>query len=147
MQVLLEAGADPTLSDHGAPQPMHRAASSGDAGNAQLNTMSHQVLRRDACLDVCGNPEAYPIVAGSMPCMKLLLENGADVNAASKVGTPLLWALSANAEACASFLLDHGADPCATDPSNISPVLLAVATGLSNTIPHAAQRSIAAQPE
>ena len=66
--------------------------------------------------------------------MELLLEKGADVNATSKVGTPLLWALGANAEACALLLLEHGADPQATDPSNITPVLLAVATGLYNAL-------------
>ena len=66
--------------------------------------------------------------------MEFVLEKGADVNATSKVGTPLLWALSANAEECALYLLEHGADPRATDPSNITPVLLAVATGLFSSV-------------
>ena len=53
MHVLLEAGANPTLSDHGAPQPMHRAASSGDMGSAQPCNMSVWWLLREAYLDGC----------------------------------------------------------------------------------------------
>ena len=73
--------------------------------------------------------------AGVVPCLELLLEDGASVNVSSRQGTPLLWAIGSSQEACTSFLLEHGADVNATDDSHISPALLAAATGLPPTCP------------
>ena len=87
------------------------------------------LLHNRGAASVSAGYPALLVLAGSLPCLELLLEKGASVNASSRMGTPLLWAMGSGDEACAAFLLDHGADPNATDESHITPVLLAAATG------------------
>ncbi len=91
VRTLLELGADASHANvKGGPQPVHRAAASG------LPLLSFVLLR---VLGTCGNTYTHPgrlqycnLTAGNSAVVELLLQHGADVNAASSAGSPLLWA-------------------------------------------------------
>uniref|UniRef100_A0ACD5ZAN3 Uncharacterized protein n=1 Tax=Avena sativa TaxID=4498 RepID=A0ACD5ZAN3_AVESA len=144
---LLERGADPRALDSGGHAPLHWAAYNGDrelatlllqrgadAGAASPRGTALQVAASRAHADVVAvlllygadpnkvadivfTPLLSSIVAGSLECMKLLIEAGANVNAGGFNGTtPLFLACSR----CGTLpfvkcLLEAGADPNVPD--------------------------------
>lgn len=60
-----------------------------------------------------------------------LLASGADVDAVSSAGTPLLWAAGSGNQEAVSTLLEAKADPNARTSDGVGAVLLAAAAGPS----------------
>lgn len=67
--------------------------------------------------------------AGSVETLKLLLENGADCNAAADAGPPVMWAAGSGKAATLEALLTAGADPNTPANSNVTAILAASAAG------------------
>ena len=118
VELLLKWGADAKGADASGATPLHKA---------------------------CAPAEATTEAA---QCVKVLVENGADVNAQAKSsGTPLHWsagcdtaeAIPAAAQACAT-LLELGADPNCTDARGIAPILLAAAVGNADVVERLARK-------
>ncbi len=61
--------------------------------------------------------------------MKLLLEHGADANAACDAGSPVMWAAGSGKSATLEALLQGGADPNTAGNSNVTAALAASASG------------------
>ncbi|KAE8584230.1 hypothetical protein XENTR_v10020872 [Xenopus tropicalis] len=63
---------------------------------------------------------------GFLDCLKILLDNGAEVDSLDvKAQTPLFTAVSAGHLECVKELLQAGADPCGSAYNNCSPLLIA----------------------
>ena len=68
--------------------------------------------------------------AGSIAVVKLLLECGANANAACDAGTPAMWAAGSGKSGTLQTLLQAGANPDAAGNSNVTPALAASAAGM-----------------
>ena len=139
-----------SLADEDGATPLHLAASRCRTkvvelllkwGAEQAPDSSGATPLHKACAPACETTEAAQ-------CVKVLVENGADVNAqARSSGTPLHWsagcdaaeAMPASAEACAT-LLELGADPNCTDARGIAPILLAAAVGNADVVERLARK-------
>lgn len=119
--LLLDAGADPTLANRTGAKPLYLAAQNGDAAiiarlleagedaNAILTAEGETVLMLTA---YTGNPAA----------VKLLLERGADANATQGRGqTALMWAAAEGHTDVVELLLAHGADPALASVASTRP--------------------------
>jgi len=87
---------------------------------------------------------------GDVKAVKLLLEQGADVNARDKVErTPLHWAACMGHTALAELLLSQGADVNAEDQVGLTPLQLAILTRNAELadllLKHGAKESTAAR--
>uniref|UniRef100_A0A8I7BK79 Serine/threonine-protein kinase BSK1-like TPR repeats domain-containing protein n=2 Tax=Hordeum vulgare subsp. vulgare TaxID=112509 RepID=A0A8I7BK79_HORVV len=156
---LLERGASPHTPDHDGETPLHWAAYNGDLLLAQLlldrgadvgaatprgtalhiaATQAHPnlvafLLRHGADPNklVCRvfTPLVSSILGGSLECMKLLIQAGANVNADGSLGTtttPLLVACSRRGNIrLVECLLEAGADPNITDELGRLPIEIA----------------------
>jgi beta-lactamase regulating signal transducer with metallopeptidase domain len=81
-----------------------------------------------------GGPEARPLMLaaqmGDLEMVELLVDAGADVNAAAgRQGSVLTYAVQSGEVELARFLLDHGADPNQTVDGQVAPLMTAVQTG------------------
>lgn len=108
---LLDAGADPNLSNRYGANPMQLAAEVGDAAILDL------LLRAGADVD-SPNPEgqtALMLVArtGNVAAAKLLVDHGATLEARESWGeqNALMWAAARRHPDMVAYLLDRGADP------------------------------------
>lgn len=110
VRALLQAGADPNLSNRYGSNPMQLAAEVGDAAIIKLLL--------DAGADVDSpNPEgqtALMLVArtGKVDAAELLVKKGADVNAVERWGgqTALMWASARRHPEMMAYLIKQGAD-------------------------------------
>ena len=67
--------------------------------------------------------------AGNVATLKLLLERGAEANAAADAGPPVMWAAGSGKVATLEALLAAGANPNSPGNSNVTAVLAASAAG------------------
>lgn len=73
--------------------------------------------------------------AGTLPCAKLLVLSGADVNVRNLQGnTPLMWAVLASNVAMVRLLLNSGANPLICDLSAMTAVHMAVRAGMRDCV-------------
>ncbi|KAM0878268.1 hypothetical protein ACQ4PT_034993 [Festuca glaucescens] len=156
---LLERGADPRAPDSTGETPLHWAAYNGDRDLAMLllhrgadmgaatprgtalqvaATRAHPdvvaiLLRHGADPNKVANlyftPLASSLVGGSLECMKLLIQAGADVNAGGFCGTtPLFSACSRRGSVpFVKCLLEAGANPNVLDELGRLPIEVAAA--------------------
>jgi ankyrin repeat protein len=109
VKLLLDAGAEATPAVSGALTPLH-------VGWRDMTT-ARLLLDHGAKADVKTSRGRTPLLLaaggnGRTDVLSLLIEKGADVNAADTTGvTPLIAAASAGNTAAAKLLLGHGADP------------------------------------
>ncbi|CAI7804492.1 unnamed protein product [Closterium sp. NIES-54] len=68
-------------------------------------------------------------LAGSVKILELLLDHGADPNAQSDAGPPLLWACGHGKVAAAGVLLTRGANPDTPSEDGVTSLLTATAAG------------------
>jgi len=128
MQLLIDNGCDPVKS---APNNdiMYNAASSGDTAIVGL-LIRKGVSVNDTC--VFGD---HPINSATnfrtFNTLKMLVDNGADVNVAPKTGilplfigiTPLMWAAVSNDKPSFYYLLEHGANVKAKSPGGYTTLM------------------------
>uniref|UniRef100_T1IVR9 SOCS box domain-containing protein n=1 Tax=Strigamia maritima TaxID=126957 RepID=T1IVR9_STRMM len=77
-------------------------------------------------------PLRLAATSGEVECAKLLLDNGADVNATDfKAQTPLFLAIKNNQIECADLLLQYGANPNGDDRNSTTPLYTASQLGLA----------------
>ncbi|MEJ0106493.1 MAG: ankyrin repeat domain-containing protein [Bacteroidota bacterium] len=116
MQLLIEHGIDPKKS---APDNMllYNAASSGDTAN--LGMIIRSGLRVNDTIVFGDYPINGALFYRNAATMKMLVENGANVNISAKAFqleafngfTPLMYAAVNNDKPSFYYLLEHGADP------------------------------------
>jgi len=128
MQLLIEKGCNPRKSGP-ANDIMYNAVSSGDTAITGL------LIRHGVSVNDTSSFGDYPINSATnfrtFNTLKMLVENGADVNAAPKhailplfVGiTPLMWTAVSNDRASFYYLLEHGANPKATSPGGYTTLM------------------------
>ena len=105
MQLLLEHGADPTVTTDDGTTPLMAAAGLGHAGDRY---------------------EKFWSSGAALEAVKILVELGADVNAANEAGfTALHGAAFVGANAAADHLIEHGADLNAQDFIDRTPYRIA----------------------
>lgn len=78
-------------------------------------------------IDVVDDTSATPLILaslkGSLPCVKLLVEKGANIHVKNWQGhSPFQYACSKGHKDIVEFLLKNGADPNVTDNRNDSPL-------------------------
>ncbi len=71
----------------------------------------------------------WPLISGNAEVLQLLLDKGANVEAPTPTGTPLLWAAGCADPACVQLLLSRGANPNVVARSGITAILMAAAAG------------------
>ncbi len=103
-----DSGSDSDPSDSAAPLPL-RQAILGRQPIAQIQSLAAQVTKFDSP----GPHESLLNLAVTYPeALQVLLEHGADPNAANEFGkTPLMYAVQFNQQQSVQLLLEHGADP------------------------------------
>ena len=69
------------------------------------------------------------VCAGNVAVVKLLLEHGADADAACDAGPPIMWAAGSGKSASLDILLQAGANPNVPGNSNVTAPLAAAAAG------------------
>jgi ankyrin repeat protein len=128
MQWLIEKGCDPKRSSP-ANDIMYNAAGSGDTALVGL------LIRHGVSVNDTSSYGDYPINAAtnyrSFGTLKMLVDNGAEVNVSAKnavlpllIGiTPLMWTAISNDKPSFYYLLDHGADPNAKSPRGYTPLM------------------------
>lgn len=119
---LVRQGADVRTRAEVGGTVLHQTA--GDA------TLLKEFLARSPSADLRGNVNETPLMnaarGGSAACARLLLDRGADVNAADAGGmTPLMNAASADAVSMVRFLISRGADLKARDADGRTALMVA----------------------
>jgi len=108
--MLINHGADVDLRDVWLMPPIHIAAYRG------LHQTVRTLLSRGADVDARDRYDRTPLMVADAESTKLLVENGANVNAMSSGGcSPLMVAANSDNVEVARTLILHGADVNATD--------------------------------
>jgi ankyrin repeat protein len=128
MQLLIEKGCDPRKAGpHN--DVMCNAAGSGDTAMVGL------LLRYGVSVNDTSATGDYPVNAATnfrtFGTLKMLVDNGANVNVSSKTAvlplligiTPLMWAAISNDKPSFYYLLQHGADANAKSPRGYTPLM------------------------
>ncbi|XP_068650270.1 uncharacterized protein [Aristolochia californica] len=156
---LVEHGADPAAASHLGATPVHHAAGIGniellsffvskggdvesqsDAGTPMIWAAGHgQQEAVKFLLDQHANPNTETddnitpllssVAAGSLPCLELLIQAGANANAGAGGATPLHIAADSGRIEITNCLLKAGADPNITDEDGLKPVQVAAIRG------------------
>jgi ankyrin repeat protein len=118
---LIEAGADPTATDHSGATALHRACVEGKPD------VAHQLVLRGAAISASDDhgktPMHYAVMGASIDCAKYLISCGADPGRADHCGTtPLHAACSLGQVDMAITLLRAGASPSAMDDDEMDPM-------------------------
>ena len=107
LEVLIAHKADVNAADANGLTPLHYASLADNATAAKV-LLIHGA-RPDVRDRVDGNtPLIIAVGKGYMDVAEVLLANGADVNAADKMGTPLAWAIHTGHTDIAKLLRQHG---------------------------------------
>lgn len=128
MQLLIEKGCDPRRA---GPKNdiMFNAAVSGDTAIVGM------LLRYGVSVNDTAANGDYPVNGATnyrtFGTLKMLVDNGADVNVSPKsavlpllIGiTPLMWTAISNDKESFYYLLEHGADPNAKSPRGYTPLM------------------------
>ncbi|GAB2256946.1 hypothetical protein Droror1_Dr00023005 [Drosera rotundifolia] len=156
---LLEHGADATIASSLGATALHHSAGIGnvelvrlllskgvdvdsesDAGTPLVWAAGHaQKDAAEVLLEHHANPNAETedditpllsaVAAGSLPCLKLLIQAGAKVNISAGGATPLHIAADNGSSEIINCLLDAGADPNVADEDGQKPIQVAAAGG------------------
>ncbi len=130
MQLLIDKGCNPRKSGP-ANDIMWNAVSSGDTAITGL------LIRNGVSVNDTSSFGDFPVnSATNFRCfntLKMLVDNGADVNVAPKhailplfIGmTPLMWTAVSNDKASFYYLLEHGANPKAKSPGGYTTLMYA----------------------
>jgi hypothetical protein len=124
VNLLLEHGADPLLTDVQGYNILHLALFEGNI--FQLVLLLHQNLSVDVT-DTQGHTcLMWAAYKGYPNCVDLFLRWGADVHAADETGfTALHWALVKGNQGCIQKLIEYGADRFAETQTGKTPALTA----------------------
>lgn len=124
VNLLLQNGADPLLTDGQGYNILHLATIDG---NALLLTL---LLHQNIPVDVA-DPQGHTSLMwagykGWPPCVDILLRWGANVNATDDNGfTPLHWALVKGSKPCLEKIIEYGADRFAKTNDGKTPLMCA----------------------
>jgi ankyrin repeat protein len=113
VKALLERGANPNATDEGFDNVLGHAVSGHKLGKTQL-LVKHgaNVNKRDSCQDTALNIISMSVGQKSQKISMLLIDHGADVNAAGCDGwTPLMRAVVRQQLDFVKILLEKGANP------------------------------------
>ena len=72
------------------------------------------------------------LATGNRDIVALLVEKGAELDAPSESGTPLMWAAGSGHSEVVTELLESGADPNAQAPNGATAMILAAVAGTQN---------------
>eukprot|EP00884_Botryococcus_braunii_P013989 jgi/Botrbrau1/22591/Bobra.176_1s0021.1 len=127
VQYLLEDAHMPAnLLDETGETPLGLAVAQGRVAIAE------ELIKHGADVSLAGSDSPAPICRAAASCsaetVRLLLENGASVDAESASGSPLLWAAGSGSSQCVDLLLQAGADPNTLGPDDTTALLMATAT-------------------
>lgn len=123
VQLLLMRGVNINIGNENLDSPIHIACRSGQASILELliNKADERAIRRKAAIDGF-NPLFCAVEADKDKCVKILLDNGADIEDKTDIdnpilpgGTPLHLAALYNRVNAAKVLLETGANPNSTD--------------------------------
>ncbi|KAJ9442480.1 Ankyrin repeat and KH domain-containing protein mask [Diplonema papillatum] len=111
---LLAAGADTRLTNMWKRTALIMACTKGNSDVVRL------LMEADASgdVDVALQWASY---CGHEPCVRLLLQSGADANYSTTRTTPIMLASAAGSDASVKALLEYGADASATDRKGDTP--------------------------
>ncbi|XP_043692141.1 putative ankyrin repeat protein RF_0381 [Telopea speciosissima] len=154
---LLECGANPSISSDIGATALHHAAGTGnidllrfllskgvdvdsqsDAGTPMIWAAGHgQQEAVKVLLENHANPNAETddnitpllsaVAAGSLPCLELLIQAGANANVSAGGATPMHIAADNGSPDIINCLLKAGADPNAVDEDGLKPIQVAAA--------------------
>lgn len=114
VRLLLDKGADPALSDAIGWTGLHASAFEGHLDCVRLLALPSLIELASRNGD---RPLHWAINRGHLEIMRLLVEKGADSEAAGARGLkPLPLAVELGQTGIVDFLLDRGGDPLGTDP-------------------------------
>ncbi|EMS50059.1 Protein TANC2 [Triticum urartu] len=124
VKLLLARGADVNgSSEHGTP--LHLAAVKGHESTVEVLLEHHADVNKVVTSNLV-TPLKAALLSASMPCVKLLVQAGADVN---DVSNSLARAASEGLTECVKCLLEAGADPNRPDECGRFPIELAAVYG------------------
>ena len=133
IQMLLEAGADPNVSDQDRIAPLHHAARYGHESIAQ------KLLQAGADVNVINKWGNTPLIiaaySGALPCIQTLLEAGADVNLSTPKGeTAYFTAATRGHGKCMERLKETAADVNVRNNLGRTPLYYAAIEGLHTAV-------------
>lgn len=126
MELLISAGVDVnSQSESGTPLIWAAGHGQQDALKLLLKNKADPNIETDDGI----TPLLSTVAAGSLPCLELLIQEGAKVNIIAGGATPLHIAADIGNTELIACLLKAGADPNITDEDGLKPVQVAAARG------------------
>ena len=132
MRLLAEAGADTEAGLNGGVTPLMAAAGMLTRGFVQAGNdrRGRAIDTAEMELALKQDPDRRPVVNSGIDAVKMAVELGADVNAATEEGdTALHVAASHGFNTVVRFLVSHGANPDVTNARGETPLDKAMRTG------------------
>ncbi|EZF90737.1 hypothetical protein H113_08198 [Trichophyton rubrum MR1459] len=124
VQLLLQYGADPLLTDIQGFNIMHLATIDGNS--FLLVLLLHQEIPVDIADPQGHTGLMWAAYKGFPACVDVFLRWGADVNATDEGGlSPLHWALVKGSTACVQKIIEYGADRFAETKEGKTPAIVA----------------------
>lgn len=129
-RLLLEGGAEPSITARGGETPLSLAATSGDTAFVRIFLAHGAPVKRPAKLDP-GAQWISPLVTAAMarsePVARVLLDAGADPNPDGI--RPIATAAAQGDEALVALLLARRAEPDPVDREGLTPLMTAARAG------------------
>jgi uncharacterized protein len=107
VELLLTHGADVNAPDRHGLTPLHYAALVDNIKAVKI-LLTHAAKANARDSKVGDTPLILAAGKGYKDVVELLLENGADVNLADNMGTPLAWAINTHHPEIAELIRQHG---------------------------------------
>jgi len=153
VQLLVSAGADCTLKDKDGQSPLVHAANSGSTRSVATLLQEGNADPNDTVGIASESTPAQPLLvhamaAGAEALSELLINAGANVNAAEASVAPLLLAAQAGSMKLLQLLVAKGADLHAASESGVSALMILAAAGHTRGVKlllEAAKKTEAAQ--